>query len=387
MYKHSKKNYNDLKVNDINIVFNYNPLLFYRNIWSSEVVMPSKQKIRVSVIGASGYTGAELIRILLTHPNVEIKHLIAERSAGQTIEAIYSHFRNYDLPAVIRLDEASFNDVDVAFCCLPHATTQEVVKTLPEGLKIIDLSADFRLYDAETYAKWYGHEHLAPELQKDAAYGLTEFYRDKIKQARIVACPGCYPTSAVLPLVPLVKGKLIGLEHIIIDSKTGMTGAGRSAKQANLFTEVNENVKAYAVCQHRHMPEIEQTLTEFAGSDVQVHFTPQVVPMSRGILSSIYVHLNEGVTVDTLRQSLTDFYQQEPFIHILPEGELPTTRDVRDTNHCHISVVPGRSGKTAVIVSVIDNLTKGSSGQAVQNMNLMFGLDEMTGLTYVPAFP
>lgn len=347
----------------------------------------SEEKIKVSIIGASGYTGAELIRILLTHPHVEIKHLIAQRSAGQPIEAIYPHLRFQGLPDVIGIDDADLSDVDVAFCCLPHATTQQVVKTLPSHVKIIDLSADFRLYSTEDYATWYGHEHFAPELQKEAVYGLTEHYREKIKAARLVACPGCYPTCAVLPLVPLVKDGLIDLKNIIIDAKTGMTGAGRSEKQANLFTEMNENIKAYAVCQHRHMPEIEQTLTEFAKDDVEVHFTPQVVPMSRGILSSIYVRLNETVTLEKLHQTMVDFYENEPFVHVLPHGALPTTRDVRDTNNCHIGIAKGRTDKTAVIIAVIDNLTKGSSGQAVQNMNIMFGLDEAAGLHYVPAFP
>lgn len=349
--------------------------------------MPTEKKIKASIIGASGYTGAELIRILINHPNVEISSLIAERNAGKAIEEIYPHFRNYGLPTVKSLEEENFKNIDVAFCCLPHATTQKVVKELPEDLRIIDLSADFRIYDAKTYEKWYGHEHLAPNLQKEATYGLTEIYKNKIASSRIIACPGCYPTSASIPLAPLVKKGLIELDSIIIDSKTGMTGAGRSVKQNYLFTEVNEGAKAYSVCNHRHMPEIEQTLTEIAQKEVTVHFTPQIIPMSRGILSTIYVKISQGHNLEDLRKELEKTYGSEKFIHILPEGSLPSTRDVKDTNNCHISITQGRTEKTAVIISVIDNLTKGSSGQAVQNMNIMFNLEEDSGLKLVASFP
>jgi N-acetyl-gamma-glutamyl-phosphate reductase len=318
---------------------------------------------------------------------VEIKELMAESSAGQPIADIYQHLRPYKLPPLIKIDEAKWKDVDVAFCCLPHATAQAIIKELPKHLKIIDLSADFRLYDVDVYKQWYGHEHLAPDLQKDAAYGLCEIYRKYIKKARIVASPGCYPTSATLPLYPLLKDKLIELEDIIIDSKSGVSGAGRSAKQANLYTEVNEGIKPYGVCNHRHIPEIEQTLSCAAGVAVNVDFSPQLVPMNRGILSMIYVKLKKNVTIADIRKSLKKAYDKEPFVHILDEGKLPATQDVYSTNNCIIGISEGRTKGRVVLSSVIDNLTKGASGQAVQNMNILFELDETTGLRYTPVFP
>jgi N-acetyl-gamma-glutamyl-phosphate reductase len=345
------------------------------------------KKIKASIIGASGYTGAELVRLLIHHPNVEIVSLIAERSAGHDIEEVYSHFRDAELPRIISLEEASWKGVDVAFCCLPHATTQDVITSLPNHLKIIDLSADFRLKDIETYATWYGHEHKAPKLQESAVYGLPELYRKEIKKASLVACPGCYPTSALLPLAPLLKAVLIQDSDIIIDAKSGVTGAGRSLKQKMLFCETNEGVTAYGVCKHRHIPEMEQVLSECAGDDITVNFSPQLIPMSRGIISTIYVKLAADNTALDIESALRKYYEKEPFVTILEHGALPSTRDVHGTNKCHISVVEGRTPGRVVLVSVIDNLTKGSSGQAVQNMNLMFGLDEKAGLHLTPVFP
>ncbi|MDB2414363.1 N-acetyl-gamma-glutamyl-phosphate reductase [Rickettsiales bacterium] len=345
------------------------------------------KNINAVIIGASGYTGVELLRILLNHPFVNIVNLVAESSAGKKIDEIYPHLRGYDLPVIIKLSEISWENIDVAFCCLPHATSQEVIKLLPENIKIIDLSADFRLYDPKTYEQWYGHPHLAPELQEEAVYGLTELFRKTIKESRLVACPGCYPTSALLPLIPLLKNNLISPENIIIDSKSGVTGAGRSAKQTNLFTEVNEGVKAYAVCQHRHMPEIEQILSAVSDDDITVTFSPHLVPMSRGIISTIYVNTQKDVTDTDIKNALIERYNEEEFIDIRDDGILPNTRDVHGTNKCIISVCKGRSANQVVIVSVIDNLAKGSSGQAVQNMNVMFGYPEKTALEFVPTFP
>lgn len=345
------------------------------------------KKINAVIIGASGYTGVELIRILLSHENVAIKYLVAESNAGLPVEEIYQHLAPFGLPDMVKLEAVNFDGIDVAFCCLPHATSQEIIKKLPEHLKVIDLSADFRLNNVDTYEKWYGNKHAAPDLQKEAAYGLTEIFKEEIKKARIVACPGCYPTGATLPLIPLLRDKLIEKSDIIIDAKTGVTGAGRTAKQAFLFTEVNEGVKAYNVCKHRHIPEMEQTLSIVSGEDVKINFTPQLVPMNRGILSTIYVKMKDGITATDLRNSLINCYKNEYFVNILPEGKLPSTQDVYSTNICNIAVVEGNTDNRAVIVSVIDNLTKGSSGQAVQNMNIMFGLDERTGLKYIPVFP
>lgn len=349
--------------------------------------MNINKKIRACIIGASGYTGAELIRILYRHEHVQIVALAADKNAGNEMSDIYQHLSFAQLPKVVKLSEINMADIDVVFCCLPHGTTQGVIKNLPSNVKVIDLSADFRLYDAKIYEQWYGHAHQAMELQKHVAYGLCEINHEQIKKARVVANPGCYPTSAALPLVPLLQKQAIETSDIIIDSKSGVTGAGRAEKLANLYCEVNEGIKAYGVCNHRHMPEIEQTLSLAAGADIQVNFTPQLVPMNRGILSTIYVKLAKGVTTSKIRQILQDKYKDAPFVHILTEGKFPSTRDVYGTNSCVISVTDGRTPGQVVIVSVIDNLCKGASGQAVQNMNIMFNLEEATGLKDLPLFP
>ncbi len=349
--------------------------------------MASVKKIRVSIVGASGYTGAELIRILHNHPKAEIVSLIAEKNAGQPIADIYTHLRPFKLPDLIKIEEANWKNVDVVFCCLPHATSQEVIKNLPKHLKIIDLSADFRLTDAAVYKEWYGHAHQAPKLQKEAVYGLCELFRNDIKKARLIANPGCYPTTAIVPLFPLLEAGLIESSDIIIDSKSGTSGAGRSAKQDILFCEVNDGFKAYGVCKHRHMPEIEQELSIAAGKNIKVHFSPQLVAMNRGILSTIYVKPKKGKKIADLRKILEKKYKNEAFVHVLPNGQLPSTRDVYTTNQCIIGLTEGRTPDRIVIVSVIDNLVKGASGQAVQNMNIIFGIDETTGLDFCPVFP
>lgn len=344
-------------------------------------------KINVAVLGASGYTGVELIRLLLSHKNVNISSLIANSNAGKNIADIYPHLRFFDLPKLVSLDDVDFNNIDVVFCCLPHATTQEVVKKLPENLRIIDLSADFRLKDVLAYKKWYGKEHQAKNLQSGAVYGLPEIFEDQIKKAKLVACPGCYPTGASLALFPLLKNKLIEKDGIIIDAKSGVTGMGRGLKQGGLFSEANENIKPYAVCSHRHMPEIEQTLSIASNDDIKVNFIPQLVPMNRGILSTIYIKLNENKTVKDIRSHLNLYYKSNKFIKILDQGDLPSTKDVFGTNDCIIAVSQGRTKNLVIITAVIDNLTKGSSGQALQNMNIMFDLDEDEGLKLAPIFP
>lgn len=340
--------------------------------------MEKATKIRAVIIGASGYTGAELLRLLLVHPNVEIVAMVAESNAGKEIAELYPSFYAFNLPKLKKLDEVSFDGIDVAFCCLPHATSQEVIAKLPRNLRVIDLSADFRLSDVALYEKWYG-EHKAKDLQPEAAYGLTEVYREKIKDARIIACPGCYPTSALLPLIPLEQAGLIDKSHIIIDSKSGVTGAGRSVKPNLLFTEVNEGVNAYALGGHRHAAEMIENL----GTDVT--FVPHLIPMNRGIISTIYVKL--AGTVEQARAALEAKYANERFVVVLPEGVLPATHQVRGTNYCFMNIFAGQREGYATIVSVIDNLCKGSSGQAVQNMNLAFGLDEAIALEQTALFP
>jgi N-acetyl-gamma-glutamyl-phosphate reductase len=329
--------------------------------------------VSIAIIGASGYTGAELIRLLLSHPHARIAALTGDSQAGKPIGDIYPHLR--------------FTAIDIAFCCLPHGTTQAVIAGLPGHVRVIDLSADFRLADPAAYATWYGHAHQAVELQKEAVYGLTEIMREQVQKARLVANPGCYPTSAALPLIPLLKARAIEASPIIIDAKSGVTGAGRSAKQASLYTEINDGISVYGIASHRHAPEIEQSLSRVAGQPMVVTFTPHLIPMNRGILSTIYVRLSGAHTAQDLRAILAKAYAGEPFVHVLPEGAMPSTHQVRGTNNCVIGVFADRVKGQAIVVSAIDNLVKGASGQAVQNMNVMYGFAEDAGLQLTAVFP
>jgi N-acetyl-gamma-glutamyl-phosphate reductase len=349
------------------------------------------EKAKIGVLGASGYTGAELVRLLLRHPQVEIALLTADRRAGKAMADVFPQFSPYPLPALTAIEGADWKALalDLVFCALPHGTTQKVIKDLmarAPATKVVDLSADFRLADPAAYARWYGHEHFAPELQKDAVYGLVEVYRDKIKTAKLVANPGCYTTCAELALIPLLKTKAIDPDEIVIDAKSGMTGAGRTAREEMLFSEVSEGFHAYGVGHHRHMSELDQEFSLAAGRDVVVSFTPHLVPMNRGILSTIYVRGLKASPQD-LHALLLKSYAKEPFVHLLPFGATPQTRHVRGSNMTFIGVVADRIPGRAIIVSALDNLTKGASGQAVQNMNLMLGFAETTGLEQVALFP
>lgn len=346
--------------------------------------------IKTAIIGASGYTGAELIRILLNHKKVEIAELVANSNAGQKIEQLYPHLIHYGLPALKKIEEVDFTKIDAVFGCLPHTTSQETFKKLlsdPKNshLKIFDLSADFRLENVADYEKWYDHEHIAKELQPQAVYGLCEIHRNKIKKSNLIACPGCYPTSALLPLIPLLQNNLIQKHDIIIDSKSGTTGAGRSLKQGNLFCEVNESVKAYSIGKHRHMGEIEQELGKAAGEKIEIDFTPHLLPINRGIISTIYAKINPKFCLADIQNCLQTKYEDEPFVKII-DGE-PNIKDVAGTNFCVIAAKQGRIAGRVILVSVIDNLCKGASGQAVQNMNIVFGFDEKEGLEFAPVFP
>lgn len=343
--------------------------------------------LRIGILGASGYTGAELLRLLSRHPAAELRVLTAERQAGKPVAEVFPHLAILGLPDLVKIQDVDWAELDFVFCALPHGTTQEIVSQLPHTLKVVDLSADFRLGDVEAYAQWYGHPHRAPELQQEAVYGLTEFDREGVRRARLVANPGCYPTAAQLPLIPLLLDGLIEPEDIIIDAKSGVSGAGREAKQANLFAEVAEGIHAYGVGGHRHAPEIEQGLSLAAGREVVVNFTPHLMPMNRGILATIHVRLAAGVSADDLRARLAERFANEPFVHVVPAGVMPATRHVRGSNHCLIGVFPDRVRGRAILVSVIDNLVKGASGQAVQNFNLMAGLIETLGLEQAPLFP
>jgi N-acetyl-gamma-glutamyl-phosphate reductase len=343
--------------------------------------------VNVAIIGASGYTGAETIRLLLSHPKVKISVLTADRKAGMSLGEVYPHLAGFGLPDLISLDQVDWDAVDFAYCCLPHGTTQEVIASLPKTLKIVDLSADFRFSDVEAYAAIYGHAHRAPDMQSEAVYGLAEVNSEAIKTARLVAGPGCYPTSAQLPLIPLLRAGQIDAGSIIIDSKSGVSGAGRAPKEGSLYAEVAEGIHAYGIATHRHAPEIEQGLSLAAGQPVMVNFTPHLMPMNRGILSTIYVTLENGATADDLRSTLNDFYDGQPFVRIVPEGVSPATRHVRGSNHSLIGVFADRLPGRAIIVSVIDNLVKGAAGQGVQCMNLMLGFDQQEGLGQAPMFP
>ena len=341
--------------------------------------------IRIAVLGASGYTGADLVRLALGHPDVTIVALSANAKAGQAMADVWPHFAMFpDLPRLARAEEVDFGAVDFVFGCLPHAASAELLSGV-KGPRVVDLSADFRLKDAATYVEWYGGTHPAPALLPNAVYGLTEFARAALPDARLVACPGCYPTAVLLGLLPLVEEGLVAAERITINALSGVSGAGRSLKEANLFPEVAEGVAPYAIGRHRHMPEIEQELARAAGRPVIVSFTPHLVPMNRGELVTMVVETTASIA--DLRAALVARYADAPFVHVLADGNAPATRMVRGSNHAVVNVFADRIPGRAIVVAAIDNLVKGSSGQALQNMNVMAGLDETTGLAQAPLFP
>lgn len=341
------------------------------------------QIFKTAILGASGYTGAELVRLIHTHPALEIAALTADRKAGQEMGAVFPHLAHLKLPMLTTIGDVDWSGIDLAFCGLPHATAQEVVADVPENVRIVDLSADFRLRDPALYAKWYGHEHLAPELQKTAVYGLPEFYRKDMKTARLIAGTGCFVVTALMPLVPLLEAGVIDPDHIIIDAKTGITGAGRSASERKLFSEVTEGVDAYNIAKHRHTAEFDQELSKAAGREVVCSFTPHLLPMNRGILATIYVHGE----ANKVQETLVARYADEPFVDVLPFGSAPETRHVRGSNLCRIGVTADRQPGRTIIVAVIDNLVKGASGQAIQCANIALGLPETMGLEAAPLFP
>ncbi len=349
--------------------------------------MAGEKKLRIGIIGASGYTGADVIRLAARHPHIEIAALAAKTHAGQALGEVFPHLALLGAPALAEVEDCDFSSLDAVFCGLPHGAAHGVIADLPGGLRVIDMSADFRLRDPALYATWYGAEHGAPELLGQAVYGLSEHYADEIAAARLVACPGCYPTAALLALLPLVTACLIHADDVVIDAKSGVSGAGRGVKQGTLFAEVGEGVAPYAVAAHRHAPEIEQELSRAAGAAVTVNFTPHLIPMSRGELVTCYLRLAGKATADDLRGALADRYRASPFVHVLGEGAIPATQHVRGSNHCLIAVFADRVEGRAIVAAVIDNLVKGSAGQALQNFNLMFGLAEEAGLEQLPLFP
>ena len=340
--------------------------------------------ISIGILGATGYTGAELIRLLHSHPQARITYCSSRQYNGKPISEILDFLKG---SAEFDLEEfnasAIKNRCDVVFSCLPHGVSMGFIAQIIDSVKVVDLSADFRLHDVSLYQSWY-QEHSNPELLQKAVYGLCEIHREEIRNARLVANPGCYPTSVLLPLIPLLKAGLVEKDDIIVDSKSGVSGAGRGLSLKTHICETGESFAAYKVGRsHRHIPEMEQELALAAGGNVNIEFTPHLLPISRGMLSSIYV--NTSANEQDLKSCINDFYLGSRFVRVI-DG-FPATKDVRGTNRCLMGMAKNKASRRAIIISVIDNLTKGASGQAVQNMNLMFGLDEATGLDYVPVFP
>jgi N-acetyl-gamma-glutamyl-phosphate reductase len=343
--------------------------------------------IRIGVVGATGYTGVELLRLLVSHPDVEIAAVTSRKEAGNRVDSLFPNLRGHVDLDFTSPDEADLASCDLVFFATPNGTAMKSVPALLEaGVRVIDLAADFRIRDTETWSDWYGLEHACPDLLAEAVYGLPEINREAIGSARLVANPGCYPTATTLGLLPLIEQDgLVDRGHIIADCKSGVSGAGRKAQVPTLFSEAEENFKAYGVSGHRHLPEIRQTLELRAGEPVGLTFVPHLIPMIRGIHATLYVRLLErGADLQVLFEQ---YYENEPFVDVLDNGGHPETRTVRGSNTCRIAFHQPQGGDTAVILSVIDNLVKGAAGQAVQNMNIMFGFNESHGLLQPALLP
>ncbi len=348
-----------------------------------------EKNLKIAIVGSSGYTGGELYRLLLQHPLVTVTAVTSEKSAGQPLTRIFPHLAGLTELICEPLDPAIIaKKADFIFLALPHVTAQEAAFRFNQlGKKVVDLSADYRLADPAVYETWYEHCHQYPELLKQAVYGLPELHREKIRKASLTANPGCYPTSAILGLAPLVKNDEIDLKTIIIDSKSGVSGAGRSPSLAYHYPEVNEGLMAYKIGTHRHTPEIEQEMGMLAGKTITLSFTPHLIPMNRGILTTIYASLKTGSDTGRLSALYREYYRKEQFVRVLAAGQLPNVRNVRGSNFCDIGVhADPRTGRV-IVVTAIDNLVKGASGQAIQNMNLMAGFDEAEGLRIAGLFP
>jgi len=345
-------------------------------------------KTKVGIIGATGYTGVELLRLLIHHPEVEVTALTSQKYAGVPIGQVFpSLLKHLEIICEELSVEQISKKTDFVFTALPHKTAMETVPLFyRSGKRVVDLSADFRLKDSAVYERWY-QKHTASDLLGESVYGLPELHRDKIRNAKIVGNPGCYPTGALIGLIPLIKKGLISLEGIVVDSKSGVSGAGRDVVLESLFCEVNEGVKAYKIFAHRHTPEIEQEASLLAQKKIAVTFVPHLIPMDRGILTTLYVHLTKKMKTEELLNAFREVYGEEPFVRIYPKGKLPNTKDVRGSNFCDIGMTVNEAGDRAVIVTAIDNLVKGASGEAVQNMNIMLGYPETMGLDVVPLFP
>jgi len=343
--------------------------------------------LAIGVVGGTGYTGAELLRLLVTHPQVDLKYVTSRSESGTKVADMFPNLRGFteicfSEPAVDKLSEC-----DLVFFATPNGTAMKMVPELVEnGVRVIDLAADFRLQDADVWKQWYGMDHACVDVLADAVYGLPEINRHAVKSAKVVANPGCYPTAVTLGFLPLIEHELIDDQHLIADAKSGVSGAGRGASVATLQAESSENFKAYAVDGHRHLPEIKQTLAAVASHDVGLTFVPHLVPMIRGIEATLYATLKAESAGD-LHTLYSDRYASEPFVDVLPQGVMPETRSVKGANTCRISIFRPQGGDTIVVSSVIDNLVKGAAGQAIQNMNIMFGHEETMGLNQVALLP
>ena len=345
--------------------------------------------IKAGIVGASGYSGAELLRILAGHPEAEVSFATAGKHAGKAIAELHPNFIGFYDSKFVSYDPDLAESADVVFVGLPHGSSMKVVPELvSKGVRVVDLSGDFRFSDAAAYESWYGAVHEAPHLIGKAAYGLPEIYGEKIAKADFVSNPGCYPTGAALALAPFIKSGVVDPASIVIDSKSGASGAGRAPKDETLYGSIAENITAYkAGGKHQHIPEMEMVLSDLAGRDVVVSFTPHLAPMIRGILTTAYANLNSAMSTGELIELATEFYGGRPFIKVLPEGIMPQTKAVAGTNFCHIGIALDARAGRVVIASAIDNLVKGAAGQAIQNMNLMFGLDETAGLASAGLYP
>jgi N-acetyl-gamma-glutamyl-phosphate reductase len=340
-------------------------------------------------VGGTGYTGVELLRILANHPDAEVVAITSRAEEGLRVDELYPNLRGYLDIRFSHPDPQLLAQCDVVFFATPHNVAMNLVPELLEReVRIIDLSADFRIRDDQLWSKWYGEPHACPDILPSAVYGLPEVNREAIATARLIACPGCYPTSVQLGLIPLLEAKLVNEHSLIANSASGVSGAGRQAKIDNLLSEVSDSYKAYGIAGHRHLPEIEQGLSDVAGSDVQLTFAPHLLPMIRGIHSTLYAQLLDGGhSLEKIQALYEERYADEPFVDVLPLGSHPQTRTVKGANTCRLAIHRPQGRDTIVVLSVIDNLVKGASGQAVQNMNIMMGLSETAGLDIVPLMP
>ncbi|HEY6095796.1 MAG TPA: N-acetyl-gamma-glutamyl-phosphate reductase [Gallionellaceae bacterium] len=341
--------------------------------------------IKVGIVGGTGYTGVELLRLLALHPQVELKVITSRADAGTPVSQMFPSLRGYVSLSFSHPDSAGLEQCDVVFFATPNGIAMQQTRALLDaGVKVIDLAADFRIQDIAVWEKWYGMTHACPDLVAEAVYGLPEVNRDKIRSARLVANPGCYPTAVQLALIPLMEAGLVETAGLVADCKSGVSGAGRKAEIGFLYTEDTDSFKAYGVAGHRHLPEIRQGLARAAGHEVGLTFVPHLTPMIRGIHATLYARIKRDADWQALFEQR---YANEPFVDVLPPGSHPETRSVRGSNTCRIAVHKPQGGDTLVLLSVIDNLVKGAAGQAIQNMNIMFGLPEATALHVVPLMP